>query len=121
MGMDAFLQKEPKKLGAHQIGAAISSPRIVGEHFYGHLLLKNRKSSCSSSRQLLSYHEQLSGLYTCLPFFDLLGFPRCWKILSEILNRNPYQTSPFLLAEGKSNVKSDLLLQKKIRGQRMGE
>ena len=33
MGMEVFLQKEPKMPGAHKIGAAISGPRITGGDF----------------------------------------------------------------------------------------
>ena len=36
MGMEVFLQKEPKIPGTHNIGAALSGPRIVGGKLYGH-------------------------------------------------------------------------------------
>ena len=36
MGMGVFQQKEPKKPGAHKIGAAISGPQNYGQKNYGH-------------------------------------------------------------------------------------
>ena len=36
MGMEVLLQKECNFPGAHQIGAAISGPRVAGKTLHGH-------------------------------------------------------------------------------------